>query len=330
MTDGIRLLHAEDDAGFARLTADLLEDDGFEVASERTVADAMDRFAETAVDCIVSDHELPDGTGIEFLRSVRETDLDVPFVLFTGRGSEAVASDAFAAGATDYLQKEAGTEQFTLLAKRIENAVESARAKRQRERRLAAIETADEGIAILTEETGRYRYVNEAYADIYGHDPEAMVGEHWSLVYPNDRVDRVTEEILPAVTEEGVWHGTTTGLRADGTTIVEDHTFSLSDGGDLICSVRDVTDEAEREADLERFRTVVQAIGDPVYAIDADGHFTFVNEAYAALTGYDRAELLGARHLRRRPGLDGAQPRRRPDAAVGRRRHRTGDVRGHR
>jgi hypothetical protein len=46
-------------------------------------------------------------------------------VLFTGKGSETVASEAISAGVTDYLQKGTGTDQFVILANRIENAVES-------------------------------------------------------------------------------------------------------------------------------------------------------------------------------------------------------------
>jgi len=46
--------------------------------------------------------------GLEFLEVVRADDPNLPFILFTGKGSEAVASDAFSAGATDYLQKERG------------------------------------------------------------------------------------------------------------------------------------------------------------------------------------------------------------------------------
>jgi len=41
--------------------------------------------------------------GVEFLRTVRERVGDLPFVLFTARGSEAIASEAVAAGVDEYL-----------------------------------------------------------------------------------------------------------------------------------------------------------------------------------------------------------------------------------
>lgn len=43
--------------------------------------------------------------------------------LFTGKGSEEVASEAISAGVSDHLQKESGTDQYAILANRIENLV---------------------------------------------------------------------------------------------------------------------------------------------------------------------------------------------------------------
>jgi PAS domain S-box-containing protein len=52
-------------------------------------------------------------------------------------------------------------------------------------------------------------------------------------------------------------------------------------------------DRREREAELERFETIVRAVEDGVYAVDADGRFTYVNPAMADLTGYAPGQLRG-------------------------------------
>jgi PAS domain S-box-containing protein len=49
----------------------------------------------------------------------------------------------------------------------------------------------------------------------------------------------------------------------------------------------------ERAEELERFETIVRAVEDGVYALDADGRFEFVNPAMTELTGYDADELVG-------------------------------------
>lgn len=74
------------------------------------------------VDCVVSDYDPSEVDGLELLAAVRERDPTVPFVLFTADGSEAIASEAISTGVTDYLRKGSVTDQYAVLANRIENA----------------------------------------------------------------------------------------------------------------------------------------------------------------------------------------------------------------
>ena len=293
-TPETRVLHVDDDPGFVDLAADLIERERDDMAVETatSVADGLAVLANEPVDCVVSDYDMPGRTGIEFLETVREESPDLPFILFTGKGSEEVASEAISAGATDYLQKRDSTDQFALLANRVANAAERASAERARTRQLEAIEAAREGISILDAE-GRFRYVNETYADTYGYEPEELLGEHWELLYPDDEVALVREEALPAAREAGHWHGRTTGRRADGRTFPEDHVLSVTEAGDLVCAVRDVSDREERERELTRYRRLIEAMGDPVYVLDAEGHYTYVNDAHVETFGYDREKLVG-------------------------------------
>lgn len=128
MRGQIRVLHVDDDRGFLRLTAKLLaeQNDRFHIVSKSRVSDAISHLddAETEIDCVVSDYAIPRTNGIEFLETVRAEHPELPFILFTGRGSESVASEALTNGATDYLQKQSGSEQYELLANRVQNAVE--------------------------------------------------------------------------------------------------------------------------------------------------------------------------------------------------------------
>jgi PAS domain S-box-containing protein len=57
--------------------------------------------------------------------------------------------------------------------------------------------------------------------------------------------------------------------------------------------IRNATEKYQAQIISDRYRTVIDALGYPVYVVDADGLFRFVNEPFAELTGYDRAELRG-------------------------------------
>jgi len=131
-TDPIRVLHVDDDPAFVDLAATFLEreDDRIEVLTATNAEVGLDRLDE-GVDCIVSDYEMPRLDGIEFLERVRAAGDDRPFILFTGKGSEEIASEAISAGVTDYVQKSAGSEGYEILVNRIVNAVEARRVRKR-------------------------------------------------------------------------------------------------------------------------------------------------------------------------------------------------------
>ncbi|WP_436345739.1 PAS domain S-box protein [Natronorubrum sp. FCH18a] len=292
--DRIRVLHVDDDPAFAAQIAEGLEreDDRFETTTATTAREGLAYLEAHEIDCLVSEYDVADMDGLALLERVRGRDERMPFILCTDSGSEALASDAIRAGVTDYVQKASETSQFPVLANRIVNAVETARTRRHHERQRRAIETAQEGISLLDPD-GTFVSVNQSYADCFGYDPAALIGEHWEILYTDEDAATVREEVLPTVRAEGYWHDETTGVRADGSLIVVDHTLSTTDHDELICTLRDVTDRKNRDRDLERYETIIEALGDPVYTVDSDGRYAFVNDAYAEITGYAKAELVG-------------------------------------
>lgn len=293
----IRVVHVASEPTVAAQTADGLEreDDRFETVTTDTAAAALECLEETSVDCIVSAYDIPDMDGLAFLERVRTRDEDLPFVLFTANGSEKLASDAIAAGVTDYVRKDEETSQSPVLANRIVTAVETTRTRRQRTRQLQAIETAQEGISML-DSAGRFTYVNQSYADCFGYEPEELLGNHWGVLYDEDETTYVSEELLPTVMKTGGWHGESVGVRADGSRIIVDHTLSRTEHDGLICTVRNITDRKERKRELERYETILEAIPDEVYVLDADGVFTTVippTDSTLTTSGYRPAELIG-------------------------------------
>jgi PAS domain S-box-containing protein len=174
MADGaasISVLCVDDEPAVADLVADHLEhaDDRLTATAVTSAIDALAYLDDHAVDCIVSDYDMPDVDGIEFLQTVRADDPDCPFILFTARGSESLAGDAIAAGVTDYVQKQTGTEQYRLLAQRISNAVERVRALEQaaetQDRIEAILEAAPDAILVSIDD--RVVYANPAAAGLF-------------------------------------------------------------------------------------------------------------------------------------------------------------------
>jgi len=135
------VLLVDDDPSLADLMANQLGDlrKDFSIQVETNPNDALETVETGWADCVVSDHHMPQMTGLELLRYVREMDADLPFILFTARGSEEIASDAVSEGVTDYFRKRRGSDQWRVLANRIENAAARYRAEEAVQRREAAL-----------------------------------------------------------------------------------------------------------------------------------------------------------------------------------------------
>ncbi|MEF8828037.1 MAG: response regulator, partial [Haloarcula sp.] len=164
----VSVLHVDDDPGLAETAAEFLEheDDRLAVETATSGSEGLERLADGAFDCVVSDYDMPAMDGIEFLEAVRAEYPDLPFVLFTGKGSEEIASEAVSAGVSDYLQKRGGTERYTLLANRVTNLVTQYRAEAGLERRVQQ----QEAVADL----GRYALTGGDLDDLFEQAVESV------------------------------------------------------------------------------------------------------------------------------------------------------------
>lgn len=159
-----------------------------------------------------------------------------------------------------------------------------------------ALDSSIDGVAILGDD-GRYRYVNQTHADLYGYeDPEKLLGERWTSLYDDDQIERFERDIMPTLREEGDWRGTTIGRRRDGQTFPQELSLTLLSEGGIICVVRDITERMERRETLEHYETVLENIRDGVYTLDTEGTITWVNQTAVEEfnIGYSRDELVGS------------------------------------
>jgi PAS domain S-box-containing protein len=232
----IHVLHVDDDRGMLDLVSEYLGvvDESLRVVSVADPERGLERLrADDDIECVLSDYEMPEMDGLTFLSCVRSARPTIPFVLYTARGDEEIASRAITAGVSDYVQKSTGTAHYRKLSVRIRNEVARARAERQKETQLAALEAARDGICVLDAD-GRVTYANEAYLDLYGYEREELYGTHWEALHPEEEVAFMTREVLPRVEEEGEWRGDSEGRRSDGRTFRESKSVATLPGGGLV------------------------------------------------------------------------------------------------
>jgi len=138
----VKVLIVEDDLATRRGLEESIRDLGGEARSVGTAKEAARAISEFDPRVLIVDIHLPDGDGIEILRSARETDQDREGIVITGQGSIDNAIEALRAGAFDYLLKPLRPAQlevvFNRLAdrRRLESEVETLRAELQETGRL--------------------------------------------------------------------------------------------------------------------------------------------------------------------------------------------------
>ncbi|OYR50394.1 hybrid sensor histidine kinase/response regulator [Halorubrum sp. Ea1] len=285
----IRVLFVDDEPGFADTAASLVEarDDRFDVTPETDPTEALDAIESGAFDCVVSDYEMPGIDGVELLGSVRERRGDLPFVLFTGQGSERVASEAVAAGVDAYLPKNGVDDPYATLASRIADAVSEARTDRRLAEHLDRMTDAFCGI----DGEWRLTYLNERAREMLKRDAADLLGDPIWERFPGAR-GTVLEAELRTAMEEGEPRDFEYRFDAVGADLAVN--VYPSDTG-LSVYFRDVTEEKERERELrqlsERLRLAIEGADVGVWDWDLRSDEVRFDERWAAMLGYDRSEI---------------------------------------
>lgn len=288
----IRLLHVDDDSALADLTATFLlrEDDRFDIEIAHNVSEGLDCLTENDFDCIVSDYDMPGKNGIEFLETVREDYADLPFILFTGKGSEEVASDAISAGATDYLQKGGGTDKYELLANRARNAVDQYRATREAQtvqRRLQELAESTADCLWMFDHNWDELLFISGYEDVWNRPTEAIKENPQDFldgVDPDDQ-DFVKKAMSRLSTGESIdiEYKIRRGDDEPGWVWVKGEPIFDDDGNvvRVVGFTRDITERKEHEQELQRKERRYQAVfNDPnilAGLLDTDGAVLEIN-----------------------------------------------------
>ncbi len=123
-----RILVLDDEPNIGNSLRLILEHAGYSVTVKRSIEEA--RPLADRADALLLDVRLPDGSGIDFLRQVRERGHSAPAIMVSGHGTIAEAVEATRAGAFDFLEKPLSRDKVLLSLK---NALEQASLRRENE-----------------------------------------------------------------------------------------------------------------------------------------------------------------------------------------------------
>jgi len=191
----MRVLHVDDDDDFLIISKRLLElQCSFQVESVLSVKEALQKIRQKSYDVIVSDYQMPETNGLNFLKELRDRGNDIPFILFTGKGREEIAIDALNLGADRYFNKSGKPKTvYGELAHSLITAVKAKRAEKalqeSEEKYHKQFEKALDAIVLADAETGIILDCNRAATELVGRKKSEMVGKHQRILHPPEPIE---------------------------------------------------------------------------------------------------------------------------------------------
>ena len=126
-----RILIVDDEENIGRSLRMILEREGYAVTLCRSMEEFRRHPDAGRADAYLLDVRLPDGSGIDLLRSVKQNGASAPAIMISGHGTIADAVEATRAGAFDFLEKPLSRDRVLLALK---NALEHSSLRQENER----------------------------------------------------------------------------------------------------------------------------------------------------------------------------------------------------
>ena len=306
-TTKIKILHVDDDPCILQVSKSILELEGnFEVDSALSVDEAFKKLEEQSYDAVISDYEMPQKNGLQFLKELRQQKNEIPFILFTGKGREEVAVEALNLGADGYINKQGSPETvYGELSHGIRSAVSRKKAEealRVSEEKLRRIfESSPDPIAVSSSDA-KIIDCNPAALKTFGYSTKStVIGRSVFEFFAEKERAKVAENL--AREGEDVRNAEYIFQAKNGREFIGELSASpvLQPSGEVECFVSTVKDITERKKMMnalreseEKYRRQFEEALDAIFVADAEtGILVDCNPAACELVGRAKSEIVG-------------------------------------
>ncbi len=307
-TSPIHVLHVDDDPSILDITKQILMGMNcyFEVEQACCADEAFKKLASKNYDLVISDFEMPQKDGLQFLTELREQKNEIPFILFTGKGREEVAIKALNLGADAYINKQGNPETvYGELSHSIIRTMErktTVEKLRKNEAQLKAIIlNAPIGIA-WSDSNMFFLSANEPFCKILGYSEQELQKLTFKdITQPDEIKDSISkmQELSSGCIH--VFSIEKHYIRKDKTIIIGKVTVTAIRDNEgkpalFVAELEDITEHKKSEADLieskTNYKNLINGMMETAWVIDFNGNFIDVNNAAIRVLGYSREELL--------------------------------------
>jgi PAS domain S-box-containing protein len=307
MSKPLRVLIVEDSEDDSLLMLRELKRGGYDPVHDRVeTAKAMKAaLKEQTWDLILCDYVMPHFSAPDALKTLKESGLDIPFIIVSGSIGEDTAVAAMKAGAHDYMMK----NNLKRLVPAIEHEIREANIRRKlkvseeslqksEEKYRLLVENANEAIFVIQD--GMLRFFNIKNIELIGYSKEELTSAPYiNFVHPDDRqtvferyLKRIKGEEPPGVNVFRIVDKAGNIRWAEVNSVLiswEGRPATLNFLNNI--TERKQTEEALRESE-KKYRTLVTQSPDGIFIVDLQGTFLAVNIAMCERLKYSEEEFL--------------------------------------
>ena len=307
---GLRVLYVDDEPSLLELGKMFMESQGgFEVDIAETASSGLDILKQAVFDAVVSDYQMPEMDGLQFLKRLRSDGNNIPFIIFTGRGREEVAIEALNSGADFYLQKGGNPRaQFAELINMVRQSVQrhrSERLVREAEVNLRNIVNSMGDGLMVVDGNGRVISYNDAAVAMSGViNRDDLLGFRIQDFIPPEHLPSFQSFFRKAYRngKTELTRFRSVNMQGRSVWLESTNTRTVYEGREALLIVfRDISTKVELERRLrdseEKYRSIVESQRDLICRFLPDSTISFVNKTFCDAFGKDCQDIIGRRLL---------------------------------
>jgi PAS domain S-box-containing protein len=236
-------------------------------------------------DIVISDYVLPKFSGLKALNVLKKSELDLPFIVISGRIGEDTAVEAMKAGAHDYIMKDRLARLIPAVQREMRDALvrrEHRLAEEALRKQAQVIDQIHDSV-VSANLDGLITSWNKGAERMFGYSAKEALGKPLSFVYPDEEHEFLEKELIKPLSKKGEHHAEVRLRRKSGEDFYAHLSLSLHKDGNnsptgMIGYFMDITQrkmaedqlrqatqqlEIEREA-LERKNVAMREIMDQI------------------------------------------------------------------
>lgn len=230
----MRILLIEDDEVDQLAFERMMKKQPYEYVIAKNLTEGKKILSTENIDLVVSDYQLPDGTGMEIL----SMNLPIPVIITTGTGTENIAVQSMKAGASDYIIKDIDRTYLLLLPTILEKALIQKKNSQMLQTLGHTLRSISEGVCIV-DAADQIIFINSAFCQLFGYHEKELLDQPKSILF-----GQLRGSISNIASEEG---------------LMAEFTYTHPDGGTFPCMVSrsNVLDEkGQRIATVAIFKDI--------------------------------------------------------------------------